>query len=108
VTKPQAVTDTSFENDVLKAQLPTLVDFWATWCAPCRMIAPVLEEIATENDGKLIIAKVDVDCSPSIAANYGVQSIPTLILFKDGQPIERLVGFMPKKKLMEKITPHLS
>lgn len=108
MAKPQEVTDTTFEANVLKAATPTLVDFWATWCAPCRMIAPVLEEIAAENEGKLTIAKLDVDSNPGIAANYGIQSIPTLILFKDGKPVERLVGFMNKKKLMDKIAPHLS
>jgi len=108
VAKPQEVTDTTFEANVLKAATPTLVDFWATWCAPCRMIAPVLEEIAAENEGRLTIAKLDVDSNPGIAASYGIQSIPTLILFKDGKPVERLVGFMNKKKLMDKIAPHLS
>ena len=107
MAKPQHVTDSSFEQDVLKAEVPTLVDFWATWCAPCRMIAPVLEEIAAENDGKMAIAKVDVDNNPGIATNYGIQSIPTLILFKKGQPVERLVGFMNKKKLMDKLALHL-
>jgi thioredoxin 1 len=108
VAKPQEVTDTTFEANVLKAATPTLVDFWATWCAPCRMIAPVLEEIAAENEGRLTIAKLDVDSNPGVAASYGIQSIPTLILFKDGKPVERLVGFMNKKKLMDKIAPHLS
>lgn len=106
--KPQEVTDATFEANVINAQKPTLVDFWATWCAPCRMIAPVLEEIAAENEGKLTVAKVDVDGNPGIATNYGIQSIPTLILFKGGKPVERLVGFMNKKKLMDKLTPHLS
>lgn len=107
MAKPQHVTDSSFDQDVVQASVPTLVDFWATWCAPCRMIAPVLEEIAAENDGKLAVAKVDVDNNPGIAANYGIQSIPTLILFKNGQPVERLVGFMNKKKLLDKLSPHL-
>lgn len=105
--KPVQVNDNSFEQEVLKAQTPVLVDFWATWCAPCRMIAPVLEEIANENEEQLVIAKVDVDTNPNTASTYGVQSIPTLILFKNGEPVERLVGFMPKQKLMEKLSPHL-
>lgn len=105
--KPVQVNDNSFEQEVLKAQTPVLVDFWATWCAPCRMIAPVLEEIADENEEQLVIAKVDVDTNPNTASTYGVQSIPTLILFKNGEPVERLVGFMPKQKLMEKLSPHL-
>lgn len=107
MAKPQEVTDITFEINVLKAETPTLVDFWATWCAPCRMIAPVLEEIAAENEGKLTIAKLDVDSNPGIAANYGIQSIPTLILFKEGKPVERLIGFMNKKRLMDKLAPHL-
>ena len=108
MAKPQEVTDSSFQEDVLDAQIPTLVDFWAAWCHPCKMIAPVLEEIAAEQEGTLTIAKVDVDGNPGIASNYGVQSIPTLVLFKDGEPVERLVGFMNKKKLMDKVLPHLS
>ena len=108
MAKPQQVTDRSFQEDVLNAQVPTLVDFWAEWCHPCKMIAPVLEGIAAEQEGKLIIAKVDVDSNPGIAASYGIQSIPTLMLFKDGEPVERLVGFMNKKKLMDKVLPHLS
>ena len=108
MAKPQEVTDVTFEADVLKASTPTLVDFWATWCSPCRMIAPILEEIAAENEGKLIVAKLDVDSNPTVTANYGIQSIPTLILFKDGKPVERVVGFMNKKKLMDKLAPHLS
>lgn len=107
MSKPLTVTDTDFEQAVLKSSGLTLVDFWATWCAPCRMLAPVLEELATESEGKLTIAKVDVDSNPSTATSYGIQSIPTLILFKDGQQVDRLVGFMPKKKLLEKLTPHL-
>jgi thioredoxin 1 len=106
--KPVTITDSSFEQEVLKAKGLTLVDFWATWCSPCRMLAPVLEEVAAEHDGKLVIGKVDVDSCPNTAMTYGVQSIPTMILFKDGEPLERLVGFMPKKKLLEKLAPHLA
>lgn len=107
VSKPVIVSDSDFEQTVLQSTGLTLVDFWATWCAPCRMLAPVLEELAGESEGKLTIAKVDVDSNPNTATSYGVQSIPTLILFKDGQQVDRLVGFMPKKKLLEKLAPHM-
>jgi len=107
MTKPIVVTDDTFDDVVLKADLPTVVDFWAVWCGPCKMIAPVLEEIAAEYDGQLQIAKLDVDHNNGSAMRYGVMSIPTLIVFKDGQAVERIVGFMPKAKLASKITPHL-
>jgi len=105
--KPVAVTDETFEAEVVQAGLPVLTDFWAIWCAPCHMIAPVLEEIATEYDGQIKIAKLDVDSNPRTAMQFGVMSIPTLILFKNGQAIERLVGAMPKRTLLAKIRPHL-
>lgn len=105
--KPFEVTDDTFESSVLKATLPIVVDFWAVWCGPCKMIAPVLEAIATEYEGKLQIAKLDVDHNGESAMKYGVMSIPTLILFKAGQPVERIVGFMPKEKLMARLRPHL-
>jgi thioredoxin 1 len=107
MAKPIEVTDKTFENLVLKADLPTLVDFWAVWCGPCKMIAPVLEEIAQEYEGQLQVTKLDVDHNNDSAFKYGVMSIPTLILFKDGQPAERIVGFMPKEKLLLRIKPHL-
>ncbi len=83
---------TSFADDVLASTTPVLVDFWATWCGPCRMVAPVLEEIAAEKAGSLTVAKIDVDANPSTARDYQVVSIPTLILFKDGKPVKRIVG----------------
>jgi len=101
------VTDATFEEAVLKADLPTIVDFWAVWCGPCKMIAPVLEEIADEQEGRLQATKLDVDHNTESAMKYGVMSIPTLILFKNGQPVERVVGFMPKDKLLSKLKPHL-
>ncbi|MCX6018424.1 MAG: thioredoxin [Chloroflexi bacterium] len=98
-------TDAAFDKLVAKGV--TLVDFWATWCGPCRQIAPIVEQIALENQGNLTVAKLDVDQNGNTAMKYGVQSIPTLILFKDGEPVERLVGFRPKESLMSKIRPHL-
>ena len=106
--EPMDVTDATFEQEVLRAGLPTLVDFWAAWCGPCRMIAPVVKEIASDNAGVLKVAKLDVDQNPVTATQFGVQSIPTLILFKDGQPVERVVGYMPKERLMDRVRPHLA
>jgi thioredoxin 1 len=105
--KAMAVTEDTFGEMVLKADLPTLVDFWAVWCGPCKMIAPVLDEISAEYDGKLQVVKLDVDSNGATAMQYGVMGIPTLILFKKGQPVERIVGYMPKAKLLSKLTPHL-
>jgi thioredoxin 1 len=107
VAKPIEVTDSTFDQVVLQAAKPTVVDFWAVWCGPCKMIAPVLEEIAVDYDDQLQIAKLDVDHNNQSAMKYGVMSIPTLILFKDGKPVERVIGFMPKQKLLDKLTPHL-
>jgi len=107
MSKPIAITDETFAAEVVQAELPVLTDFWAAWCAPCHMIAPALEEIAAEYAGQLKIAKLDVDSNPRTAMQFGVMSIPTLILFKNGQAVERLVGAMPKRSLLTKITPHL-
>jgi thioredoxin 1 len=101
------VTDSTFANDVLEADGPTLVDFWAEWCGPCRMVAPVVEEIAEEYGDKLRVAKMDVDSNRDIPATYGVQGIPTLILFKNGEEATRVVGFRPKEAMMEQLVPHL-
>jgi thioredoxin 1 len=108
MAEPMAVNDANFETEVVKAQGPVLVDFWATWCGPCRMVAPVVEEIAGEYEGKLKVCKVDVDSNQQTAMKFEIRSIPTLILFKDGKAAERIVGFMPKDRLLAKIKPHIA
>jgi thioredoxin 1 len=105
--KPVEVTDSTFDTMVISAEQPVLVDFWAEWCGPCKMIAPVLEELANELDGKLTIGKLDVDENQNTAMAYGIFSIPTMLLFKDGEPVERIVGFQPKPQLLSKLEKHL-
>ncbi len=101
------LTDSNFESEVLKSELPVLVDFWAEWCMPCQILAPVIEEIATEYQGKLKVCKLNVDQAPQIAAKYQIMGIPTLILFKDGQIKEKIVGVVPKEIIKEKISPYI-
>jgi thioredoxin 1 len=102
------VTDESFVDDVLTSETPVLVDFWATWCGPCKMVAPVLEEIASEYKGKLKIAKLDIDANPGTARDYQVMSIPTLILFQGGKPVKQIVGAKPKAALLSDLSEVLA
>lgn len=97
------VTDTSFAKEVLEAGKPAMVDFWATWCGPCRMVAPTVEELAKDFDGQAIVAKVDVDNNQQIAAEYGIRNIPTILFFKDGQVVDKVVGVVPKAQLEQKL-----
>jgi len=99
MSKPVEVNDSNFDQAVLQAGTPVLVEFWAAWCAPCRMVAPIVEELAEEYEGKVTVVKLDVDQNPKAASKYGIMSIPSLIIFKDGNPVSNLVGFRPKADL---------
>jgi len=101
------VTDNNFQDEVLKSNVPVLVDFWAEWCGPCKMIAPVVDELAKKYEGKLRIGKMDVDANSVVVEQFGIQGIPTLILFKGGQPVAQVVGFQTKDRLDAAISKHL-
>lgn len=101
------VSDDVFEEKVLGADKPVLVDFWAEWCGPCHMIAPSVQEIANEQEDELLVAKMDIDENPVTPGRYGIMSIPTLMLFKDGEAVARIVGAMPKDRILAQILPHL-
>jgi thioredoxin 1 len=100
-------TEQNYDMEVKAANIPVLIDFWATWCPPCKMLAPIVDEMAEELVGKVKVGKVDTDANPNIRDSFGINSIPTLILLKDGKEVERIVGFMPKKNLLAKIEPHI-
>ncbi len=103
MSKPVTIEEAKFDEIVVKAKKPVLVDFWAPWCGPCRMVAPVVDELAEEYEGKVEFGKVNVDENPKIASKFGVMSIPTLILFKDGKPVSNMVGFRPKNELKKNL-----
>lgn len=101
--KPTTISDDNFESEVLKSDKPVLIDFWATWCGPCRTIAPIVEEIASEYNGKVKVGKLDVDNNQQTAIKYGVRSIPTLLVFKNGEVKETIIGAVPKGQIVQKL-----
>lgn len=107
MSHPTPITDDQFETEVINSSTPVLVDFWAEWCGPCKAIAPTLEEIAGDFDGRLKVVKVDVDENRQSATQYGIRSIPSLLIFKDGAEVDRIIGALPKQQLAEKINGHL-
>ena len=100
---PVEITDATFDQEVIQSETPVLVDFWADWCAPCKMIAPMVDELAEEYDGRVKFTKLDVDSNPMTATNFGIRGIPTLLIFKGGKPVESVVGAVPKSTLKKKL-----
>ncbi|WP_262248465.1 thioredoxin [Parapedobacter soli] len=101
------ITDSNFDEVVLQSEKPVLVDFWAEWCGPCRMVGPIVEELASEYDGKAVVGKVNVDYNPDISVKYGIRNIPALLFFKDGQIVDKQIGAVPKSALAEKLAKQL-
>lgn len=97
------ITDNNFETEVLKSNVPVLLDIWALWCKPCRALLPIIEELTNEYEGKVKVGKLDVDNSPEVAANYGIRSVPTLMFFKNGEEVERIIGVVSKQEISEKL-----
>ncbi|HEV2527350.1 MAG TPA: thioredoxin [Thermomicrobiales bacterium] len=108
MSMPVDVTDSTFNQEVLESDRPVLVDFWASWCGPCKAVAPILNEIASEQAAGLKIAKVNIDENQQYAARLGVTSIPTMVVFKNGQPVDKIVGAMPKQSIMARVSPHIA
>jgi thioredoxin 1 len=108
MSKPIELNDNNFATEVLQSDVPVLVDFWAAWCGPCRMIAPIVEELAKEYEGKLKVGKLDVDYNPRISMDYSIRSIPSLLVFKNGEVVDSIVGAVPKAFLLKHIEPHLN
>lgn len=106
--KPVTLTDDNFQEEVLQSDKPVLVDFWAEWCGPCRMVAPIVEELAQEYNGALKVGKVDVDANQKVSMQFGIRSIPTLLIFKGGRVVEQVIGAVPKRALTEKVSRHLN
>lgn len=106
--KPVTVTDSTFQQEVIESEKPVLVDFWAPWCGPCRMVGPVLEEIAAEDEARIKIVKINVDENQKYAGQLGVFNIPTMILYKNGEPVDKIVGAQPKKSIQATLEPHLT
>jgi thioredoxin 1 len=101
------ITDSSFQDTVLKSDKPVLVDFWAVWCGPCRTLGPIIEEVASDFEGKAVVGKVDVDNNQEISMQYGIRNIPTVLIFKNGEVVDKLVGVTPKEGIAEKLSAHL-
>jgi thioredoxin 1 len=108
MAKPVEISDSTYQSEVIEADKPVLVDFWAPWCGPCRMVGPILEEIASEQESKIKIVKVNVDENQQYASKLGVFNIPTMILYKDGQPVDKIIGAMPKNQLLDRLSPFLA